>query len=106
MTYSILLLGATGAIGSKIAAKLAKYQSQLKRVAFLTPLGRISPDKESKYLSVPIPRVTGHYDDPATYKGFDIVIFALAHSLSLQQVKYFDAAFTAGVKHIYPTECE
>ncbi|KAF4614016.1 hypothetical protein D9613_007432 [Agrocybe pediades] len=104
MTYSVLLLGATGLIGKQIAAKLAKYQGQLGRVAFLTSSAQATPDKEAKYAAVPIQRVIGDYQDPDTYRGFDIVVCALATSLALEQIKYADAAFKGGVKHFYPTE--
>ncbi|KAF9552292.1 NAD(P)-binding protein [Agrocybe pediades] len=104
MTYSVLLIGATGDVGSKIAAKLAKYKGQLKRVAFLTSTAKSTPEKEAKYAEVPIERVVGDFEDPETYRGFDIVICAIHDAFVLEQIKYFDAAFAAGVKHVYPTE--
>ncbi|KAF8910548.1 hypothetical protein CPB84DRAFT_1821384 [Gymnopilus junonius] len=104
MSYSVLLLGATGSIGSQIALKLAKYKDQLKRVAFLTPSADAGADKEAKYKTVPIPRIVGSYEDPATYNGFDIVISAVGDDLCEAQIKYIDAAFEGGVKHFYPSE--
>ena len=106
MPYSVLLLGATGSPGSSIAKKLAKYKDQLKRVAYLTVTAKSTPEKEAKYASVPLERVVGNLEDPETYRGFDILICATYHKVVLDQIKYFDAAFAGGVKHIYPSECE
>ena len=106
MTYSVLLLGATGTIGSQIALKLAKYKDQLGRVAFLTPSADGGAEKEARYKNVPIPRVVGSYEDPASYKGFDIVISAVGDPLCEAQIKYIDASFEGGVKHFYPAECK
>ncbi|KAF4630751.1 hypothetical protein G7Y89_g7383 [Cudoniella acicularis] len=104
MTYSILLLGATGFIGSLIAAELAilKEQKLLERTAFLTSTS--SPEKEAKYAAVPLERITGSLTDPASYRGFDIVISAVGDDLCAQQVEFIDAAFEGGVRHFYPTE--
>ncbi|KDR76013.1 hypothetical protein GALMADRAFT_279302 [Galerina marginata CBS 339.88] len=104
MSFSVLLLGATGTIGSQIALKLAKYQDQLKRVAFLTSSADGQPEKEAKYKTVPIPRVVGSFEDPASYHGFDIVISAVGDTLCEAQIKYIDAAFEGGAKHFYPAE--
>jgi aspartate-semialdehyde dehydrogenase len=106
MTYSVLLLGATGTVGSRVAPQLAAHASELKRVAFLTPSASASADKEAKYASTPLERVVGAFDDPKSYEGFDIVISAVGDPLCEDQIKFADAAFEAGVKHFYPAECK
>lgn len=105
MSYSVLLIGSTGFLGSSIAKKLAQYKGHLKKVAYLTATAQNTGEKESKYSSVPLERVVGDFQDPQTYRGFDILISAVTHRVVLNQIKYFDAAFTGGVKHVYPTEC-
>lgn len=52
MAYSILVLGATGLIGSKIAQELSLHKDTLKKVAFLTPTATADPEKEAKYAEV------------------------------------------------------
>ncbi|KAH8656582.1 hypothetical protein BGZ60DRAFT_417284 [Tricladium varicosporioides] len=104
MTYSVLLLGATGTIGSLIATELANHKSHLKRVAFLTPTANAGPDKEVKYAAVKLERVVGSLSDSASYNGFDIVISAVGDDLCPKQPEFFDAAIKAGVRHFYPTE--
>ncbi|KAH6665717.1 hypothetical protein B0J14DRAFT_660416 [Halenospora varia] len=104
MTYSILLLGATGTIGSLIAAELANHKNRLKRVAFLTTTADAGPEKETKYAAVKLERAVGSLSDPESYKGFDIVISAVGDDLCPHQPEYFDAAIKAGVRHFYPTE--
>jgi aspartate-semialdehyde dehydrogenase len=105
MTYSVLLLGASGTIGTKIAAELAIHKDQLKRVAFLTPLADAGPEKEEKYKVLQIERVVGSLENPTSYQGFDIVVSAVGDALCASQPKYMDAAFAGGVKHLYPAEC-
>jgi uncharacterized protein YbjT (DUF2867 family) len=69
MTYSVLLLGATGLIGSKVAKELSIHKGILKRVAFLTPTANAAPEKEKRYAEVPIERVNGALEDEKSYKG-------------------------------------
>ncbi|KAK9357648.1 hypothetical protein V1504DRAFT_436546 [Lipomyces starkeyi] len=104
MTYSVLLLGATGTIGVKIAANLSLQSSQLKRTAFLTPRADAGPAKEAKYATISLERIVGSLEDATSYKGFDVVISAVGDAVCAQQPKYIDAAFAAGVKHLYPAE--
>lgn len=106
MTYSVLIIGATGNIGSKISKELAAHKSELKRTAFLTAVADAGPEKEAKYAAIDLERVVGGLSDPASYKGFDIVISAVGDDLCAQQAEFADAAFAAGVKHFYPTECK
>jgi len=106
MSYSVLLIGATGSLGSSIAKKLAKYKSQLSRVAYLTAAGDSTPEKEARYKLIPLERVVGDFRDPETYCGFDILISAVNNKALLDQIDYFEAAFAGGVKHIYPSECK
>ena len=105
MTYSVLLLGASGTIGTKIAAELAIHKDELKRVAYLTPLADAGPDKEEKYKALKIERIVGSLEDPSSYQGFNIVVSAVGDALCASQPTYMDAAFAAGVKHFYPAEC-
>jgi NAD dependent epimerase/dehydratase family enzyme len=70
MTYAVLLLGATGLIGSKIAQELAIHKNSLNRIAFLTPDAKPSPEKEKKYSTVPLERITGALDNSASYEGW------------------------------------
>lgn len=69
MTYSVLLLGATGLIGFKIANELSLHKDTLKRVAFLTPTAIADPEKEAKYSEVPLERVSGALDAAHSYTG-------------------------------------
>lgn len=104
--FSVLLLGATGTIGTKIAYELGKQRSLFKRVAFLTSPIHAGPEKEAKYSALDLERVIGSLEDSSSYLGFDIVVSAVGDALCLKQPIYIEAAFEAGVKHFYPAECE
>ena len=123
MTYSVLLPGATGFIGHKIALQLADHKQSLGRAAFLTPRANGGQEKEDKYAKVPLERIVGTLEDKSSYEGispifqpimsapncqsgFDIVISAVGDALCMNQPKYMDAAFAGGVKHFYPAECK
>jgi len=106
MGYSVLLLGATGTIGSKIAQYLALHKHRFTRAAFLTALENAGPDKETKYASVKLERVVGSLTDPSSYSGFEIIISAVGDDLCARQHAYIDAAYEGGVKHFYPAECK
>ncbi|KAG9235198.1 hypothetical protein BJ875DRAFT_529749 [Amylocarpus encephaloides] len=101
---SVLIIGATGAIGSKIAKEIETLKSSFKRAAFLTPLADAGLEKEAKYAAIDLERVIGSLSDPASYSGFDIVVSAVGDDLCAQQPKFIDAAFAGGVKHFYPAE--
>jgi aspartate-semialdehyde dehydrogenase len=105
MTFSVLLVGATGFIGSKFAAELAAHKNQFKRVAFLAA-STDNAEKEARYAKVPLERVKGGPESAASYKGFDIVLSAVGDDLCARQGVYFDAALEGGVKHFYPGECK
>ncbi|KAF2166486.1 hypothetical protein M409DRAFT_23124 [Zasmidium cellare ATCC 36951] len=104
MSPSILLLGATGTIRSKISLQLSLHANNFARVAFLTALADTGPSKEQKYASVPLERVVGSLTDPSSYTGFDIVIFAVGDDLCGKQIQFVDAAVEGGVRHFYPAE--
>ncbi|KAH9481224.1 Isoflavone reductase-like protein IRL [Psilocybe cubensis] len=103
MPSSVLLLGATGGIGALIAGQLSSHRHQFDRVAFLTAIADAGPEKEAKYKAVPLPRIVGALDDPASYNGFDIVVSSV-NDLEGAQIRYIDAAFAGGIKHFYPAE--
>lgn len=106
--YSVIILGATGIIGLELVKQFSVQKSHFKRLAFLTALADAGPEKEARYSKVEqqLERVVGSFSDPASYKGFDIVISVVGDDLCAQQHEFIDAAFAAGVKHFFPGECE
>lgn len=85
MTYSVLLLGATGLIGKKIASQLSNHKSSLGRVAFLTPTTDGGPDKEEKYSNVPLDRIVGSLDASESYHGGTYLLLFLFFLLTREQ---------------------
>lgn len=104
--YSVIIIGATGTIGTKLSHELSVQKSAFRRAAFLTPLADAGPEKEARYAKVGLERIVGSLSDPESYKGFDIVISAVGDDLCPKQAEFIDAAFAAGVKHFVPGECE
>jgi len=105
MSNSVLLIGATGFVGTKIAAELAVHKDQFKRVAFLAA-ATDNAGKEARYAKVPLERVKGSPENSASYKGFDIVVSAVGDDLCAKQGVFFEAAVEGGARHFLPGECE
>jgi hypothetical protein len=110
MPYAVLLLaGASGDLGQRIARELALQRRQFSRVAWLLyPRDRPDARKEEEASSAiaTLEQVTGEWSEPRSYRGFDIVVSAVGEDLCLEQKVHMDAAVAGGVKHFYPEECE
>lgn len=61
---SILLVGASGALGKPLLEELLHQQTQFKRIAILA-----SPDRASKFKELDVEVIAGSLYDPASYRG-------------------------------------
>jgi hypothetical protein len=104
MTYAILLLGVTTALGHNVAKQLSLYAQDLARVAVLIP--PTDTKKETKLASGGLEGVYGSLTDPNSYQGFDVVVSTVEDDLCNAQKEHIGAAIAGGVKHFYPAECE
>ena len=106
MAYSVLLLGATTRLGRNVSRHMTIQAHSFSRVAILKTPAESGTNREAKDASVTLESIYGDLGDPASYRGFDIVVSTLEEALCAKQTEYIDAAFARGVKHFYPAECE
>ncbi|RFU27386.1 hypothetical protein B7463_g8952, partial [Scytalidium lignicola] len=101
MAPSVLIIGASGNFGRPLVDEFIKNLSKFSKVGILTAS---SPLKFDEQKSRGIQVVAGSLLDPASYRGFDIVISLAGNSIMRLQPAMIEAAVIAGVTHFYPSE--
>ncbi|KAJ9607944.1 hypothetical protein H2200_008023 [Cladophialophora chaetospira] len=96
---SVLLIGASGALGKPLLEELIRQKHLFKRVAILT-----APDRASKFNDSEVEVIPGSLYDAKSYRGFTHVISAVGNALMVLQPAMVEAAVTGGVKHFYASE--
>jgi len=99
---SVLLLGASGALGAPVAEEFARNLSSFSNVGILTSPDRATKFEHLKPLGIQI--ILGSLFEPSIYTGFDTLVSMVGNNLMAAQPSIFAAAIQAGVTHIYPSE--
>ncbi|ODQ50921.1 NAD(P)-binding protein [Saitoella complicata NRRL Y-17804] len=104
----IILIGASGSIGTPILEALIRAKSSFDAIAILTrPSSAPQFDKISSEHGIKILTVASYdntSDLTAVFAGYDTVIAALGAAALDTQLKLIDAAVAAGVERFYPSE--
>ena len=61
---SVLLIGASGALGKPLLEKLVRQKKQFRRIAILA-----TPDRVYKFKDLDVELIVGSLYDPASYRG-------------------------------------
>jgi len=96
---SVLLIGASGALGKPLLDELLRQKSHFKRVAILT-----TPERAYKFSNTEVEVVVGSLYEAKSYQGFTHVIGAVGNPLMILQPAMVEAAISASVKHYYASE--
>ncbi|OAL24910.1 hypothetical protein AYO20_10615 [Fonsecaea nubica] len=96
---SVLLIGASGALGKPLLDELIRQRHQFKRIAVLA-----TPERASKFNESDVEVVVGSFYEAGSYQGFTHVVSAIGNALMILQPAMVDAAVSAGVKHWYASE--
>ncbi|KIV79332.1 hypothetical protein PV11_06898 [Exophiala sideris] len=96
---SVLLIGASGALGKPLLEELVRQKEQFGRVAILA-----TPDRAPKFRDLDVEVIAGSLYNPVSYRGFSHVISAVGNALMVLQPAMVEAAITAGVRHFYASE--
>jgi hypothetical protein len=112
MSQSVLLIGATGNIGSHIAEGLVRHKSSFSKLAaFTTEESLNNSDKKKQFDKITeqgFSVVVGDLDNKQSlinaFKGFDVIVSSIGGALVPKQTEIIDAAAEAGVKRFYPSE--
>ncbi|KAJ6526064.1 hypothetical protein B0H19DRAFT_1197787 [Mycena capillaripes] len=102
MTPSVLLIGASGALGRPLVEEFQRQRARFGRVAVLS-----DPAKAHKFAEVQkngIEVILGSFLDFKCYQGFDVVLSLAGNALMRLQPAMIEAAVAGGVRHFYPSE--
>jgi len=102
MAPSVIVLGASGNVGRFVIAELLNQRSSFNRIAILSDPAKVDRFKDAKAKGVEV--IAGSFVDPASFKGFDIVVSLLGPPVFSRQPEIVDAAISAGAMHFYPSE--
>src|ERR1700760_3987384 len=86
---SVLVVGPSGSVGTKICHALANQKAEFKRIAAFRNTDRAASPKKDEFFeklaSEGLEIVSGSYIDVKAFRGFDVVIMPLGnHGLYLQ----------------------
>jgi len=101
MAPTVLLIGASGTLGSLVVEEFIKHLSKFDKVGILA-----EPSKVSKFETVTkgIQIVLGSFLDPKSYAGYDTVMSFAGNAIMRLQPAMIEAAIAGGVTHFYPSE--
>ncbi|KIW91421.1 uncharacterized protein Z519_08317 [Cladophialophora bantiana CBS 173.52] len=96
---SVLLIGASGALGKPLMDELVRQRDQFQRIAILA-----TPERATKFSNSDVEVVIGSFYEATSYQGFTHVISAVGNPLMVLQPAMVEVAVSAGVKHWYASE--
>ncbi|KAJ7887027.1 hypothetical protein B0H14DRAFT_2337976 [Mycena olivaceomarginata] len=102
MAPSVIIIGASGALGRPLVEEFQRQRAHFGSVAILS-----DPAKAHKFSEVQkggIEVVIGSFLDFKCYQGFDIVLSLVGNGAMRLQPGMIEAAVAGGVRHFYPSE--
>ncbi|KAJ7738358.1 hypothetical protein B0H16DRAFT_1761481 [Mycena metata] len=102
MGPSVLIIGASGAVGRPLVDEFLKQKSQFQRIAVLADPAKVLRFADAQKKGVEV--VIGSFLDASSYKGFDVVVSLAGNAAMKLQPGMVEAAIAGGVRHFYPSE--
>ncbi|KAJ7340631.1 hypothetical protein DFH08DRAFT_783107 [Mycena albidolilacea] len=102
MAPSVLLIGASGALGRPLVEEFQKQRARFNRVAILADPARAHKFSEVQKNGIEV--ISGSFLDFKVYQGFDTVLSLVGNALMRLQPAIIEAAVAGGVRHFYPSE--
>ncbi|KAJ7302721.1 hypothetical protein DFH08DRAFT_927703 [Mycena albidolilacea] len=102
MAPSVIIIGASGALGRPLVEEFQRQRARFGSVAILS-----DPAKAHKFSEVQksgIEVVIGSFLDFKCYQGFDVVLSVVGNGAMRLQPGMIEAAVAGGVRHFYPSE--
>ncbi|KAJ7111849.1 hypothetical protein C8R44DRAFT_254102 [Mycena epipterygia] len=102
MAPSVLIIGASGALGRPLVEEFQRHKSRFGRIAILS-----DPAKAHRFTEVQkhgIEVILGSFLDFKCYQGFDVVLSLAGNPVMRLQPGIIEAAVAGGVRHFYPSE--
>ncbi|KAJ7472617.1 hypothetical protein FB451DRAFT_1089490 [Mycena latifolia] len=102
MALSVLIIGASGALGRPLVAEFQKQRSHFARVGILSDPAKAHKFNNEKKNGIEV--VLGSFLDFKSYHGFDVVLSLVGNATMRLQPAMIEAAVAGGVRHFYPSE--
>ncbi|KAF7374268.1 NAD(P)-binding protein [Mycena sanguinolenta] len=102
MAPSVLLIGASGALGRPLVEEFQRQRARFGRVAILSDPAKVDKFKEVQKNGIEV--ISGSFLDFKCYQGFDVVISLTGNGAMRLQPAMIEAAIAGGVRHFYPSE--
>ncbi|KAJ7023612.1 hypothetical protein C8F04DRAFT_1257903 [Mycena alexandri] len=102
MAPSVIVVGASGAVGRPLMEEFLAQKSQFRRIAVLS-----DPSKVSRFIEVQakgIEVVEGSFLEAKSYEGFEVVISLVGNVAMKLQPGIIEAAIAGGARHFIPSE--
>ncbi|KAF8120929.1 hypothetical protein K438DRAFT_1701261 [Mycena galopus ATCC 62051] len=99
---SVLLIGASGALGRPLVEEFQRQRPRFGRVAILSDPAKVHRFDEAKKNGIEV--ISGSFFDFKCYQGFDVVISLTGNAGMRLQPAMIEAAVAGGVRHFYPSE--
>ncbi|KAJ7236586.1 hypothetical protein B0H12DRAFT_1256343 [Mycena haematopus] len=99
---SVLIIGASGALGRPLVEEFQRQRARFDRIAILSNPAKVHKFNEVEKNGIEI--VSGSFLDFKCYQGFDVVISLMGNGAMRLQPGMIEAAIAGGVRHFYPSE--
>ncbi|KAJ6512544.1 hypothetical protein C8R45DRAFT_890274 [Mycena sanguinolenta] len=99
---SILIIGASGALGRPLVEEFQRQRARFSRVAILSDPAKVHKFNEVQKNGIEV--ISGSFLDFRCYQGFDVVISLTGNGAMRLQPAMIEAAIAGGVRHFYPSE--
>ncbi|KAJ7724353.1 hypothetical protein B0H16DRAFT_1698682 [Mycena metata] len=102
MAPSVIVIGASGAVGRPLMKEFLAQKSQFGRIAVLSDPSKVSRFVEVQAQGVEV--VEGSFLEAKSYEGFELVISLAGNAAMKLQPAMIEAAIAGGARHFIPSE--
>ncbi|KAJ7656736.1 hypothetical protein DFH06DRAFT_1410090 [Mycena polygramma] len=102
MALSVIVVGASGAVGRPLMEEFLPQKSKFGRVAVLADPAKVSRFAEIQAKGIDV--VVGSFLEASCYDGFDVVISLPGNAALKLQPAMIEAAIAGGAQHFIPSE--
>ncbi|KAJ7167071.1 hypothetical protein C8R46DRAFT_899464 [Mycena filopes] len=102
MAPSVIVIGASGAVGRPLMEEFIAQKFQFGRVAVLSDPSKVARFDEIKAKGIEV--VAGSFLEAKSYEGFEVVISLAGNAAMKLQPGMIEAAIAGGARHFIPSE--
>ncbi|KAJ6451092.1 hypothetical protein C8R47DRAFT_998646 [Mycena vitilis] len=102
MALSVIVVGASGAVGRPLMEEFLGQKSKFGRVAVLSDPAKVARFAEIQTRGIDV--IVGSFLEAKSYDGFDVVISLAGNAALKLQPAMVEAAIAGGARHFIPSE--